>query len=153
MGNFNRDSDGGRGGFSSRGRSDFGRGGGRGGFSSRGRSSFGGGDRQMSSAICSNCGKECQVPFRPTGNKPVYCSECFEKMNPRTERRSFDRPRFEDRGSQGGQSNAQLEAINAKLDKILNLLQPKEVATEVLKEEVKTETPKIKKTVKKLTSI
>src|SRR5436190_7327411 len=35
--------------------------------------------REMFSAICSTCGKEAQVPFQPSGDKPVYCSECFEK--------------------------------------------------------------------------
>ena len=33
--------------------------------------------RQMYSAVCSECGKETQVPFQPRGDKPVYCSECF----------------------------------------------------------------------------
>lgn len=34
----------------------------------------------MHQATCSECGKDCEVPFRPTGSKPVYCSECFENM-------------------------------------------------------------------------
>jgi CxxC-x17-CxxC domain-containing protein len=33
--------------------------------------------RQMYPAVCSNCGKETQVPFQPRGDKPVYCSDCF----------------------------------------------------------------------------
>jgi CxxC-x17-CxxC domain-containing protein len=36
--------------------------------------------REMFSATCSNCGKEAQVPFRPTSGKPVYCSDCFRSM-------------------------------------------------------------------------
>ena len=35
------------------------------------------GPREMFTATCSNCGKEAQVPFRPSGAKPVYCSDCF----------------------------------------------------------------------------
>ena len=35
------------------------------------------GPREMFTATCSNCGKEAQVPFRPTSGKPVYCSDCF----------------------------------------------------------------------------
>jgi CxxC-x17-CxxC domain-containing protein len=31
----------------------------------------------MHSATCANCGREALVPFRPTGSKPVYCSDCF----------------------------------------------------------------------------
>ena len=42
------------------------------------------GPREMFSATCSSCGKEAQVPFRPNGSKPVYCSECFS-----TQRRSY----------------------------------------------------------------
>jgi CxxC-x17-CxxC domain-containing protein len=26
---------------------------------------------------CSQCGKETTVPFKPSGDKPVYCKECF----------------------------------------------------------------------------
>jgi CxxC-x17-CxxC domain-containing protein len=36
-----------------------------------------GGQREMFSATCSQCGKEAQVPFQPRGDKPVYCSDCF----------------------------------------------------------------------------
>jgi CxxC-x17-CxxC domain-containing protein len=34
--------------------------------------------RQMYPAVCSACGKETTVPFQPRGDKPVYCSDCFE---------------------------------------------------------------------------
>ena len=33
--------------------------------------------RQMFDAVCAECGKETQVPFQPTGSRPVYCSDCF----------------------------------------------------------------------------
>ena len=35
--------------------------------------------RKMYKAICSDCGKECEVPFKPSGDRPVYCRECFQK--------------------------------------------------------------------------
>ena len=38
------------------------------------------GAREMFTATCSNCGREAQVPFRPTSGKPVYCSDCFRSM-------------------------------------------------------------------------
>ena len=38
------------------------------------------GPREMFAATCSTCGKEAQVPFRPTSGKPVYCSDCFRSM-------------------------------------------------------------------------
>jgi CxxC-x17-CxxC domain-containing protein len=34
--------------------------------------------RQMYSATCANCGREALVPFQPRGDKPVYCSDCFQ---------------------------------------------------------------------------
>ncbi len=65
---------GGSGGYSSGG-SSYGGGGGGGGGYGRDR-----GPREMFSATCSSCGKEAQVPFRPTSGKPVYCSDCFRSQ-------------------------------------------------------------------------
>ena len=48
----------------------YGGGGGGGGYESRG-------PREMFTATCSSCGREAQVPFRPTSGKPVYCADCF----------------------------------------------------------------------------
>jgi CxxC-x17-CxxC domain-containing protein len=36
--------------------------------------------RQMFPAVCAECGKETQVPFEPRGDRPVYCSECYQKI-------------------------------------------------------------------------
>ncbi|MFA5072110.1 MAG: CxxC-x17-CxxC domain-containing protein [Candidatus Pacearchaeota archaeon] len=76
---------------------------------SGGRRSFGGRDRgdrerpEMHEAICSDCGKRCEVPFKPTGDKPIYCSQCFTNhggasRSERPERGGHERPRFGDRG-------------------------------------------------------
>ena len=40
----------------------------------------GSGPREMHSAVCAACGKTCEVPFQPTGEKPVYCSDCFQNQ-------------------------------------------------------------------------
>jgi len=60
------------------------------GFGREGGRRFGGGQRrsfrrpfndrprEMHKAVCSDCGKECEVPFKPTEGKPVYCRECFQ---------------------------------------------------------------------------
>jgi CxxC-x17-CxxC domain-containing protein len=49
-----------------------------GGYGGGGSSSYGDrGPREMFTATCSSCGKDAQVPFRPTSGKPVYCSDCF----------------------------------------------------------------------------
>lgn len=39
----------------------------------------GGGSRQMHDVTCSECGRQTQVPFKPTGEKPVYCRDCFNR--------------------------------------------------------------------------
>lgn len=41
--------------------------------------SEGGGEKTLYTAICADCGRECQVPFQPRGDRPVYCSECFSR--------------------------------------------------------------------------
>jgi CxxC-x17-CxxC domain-containing protein len=49
--------------------------------SSGGGGGHGGGSRgarEMFSATCSSCGREARVPFQPSGDKPVYCSDCFQ---------------------------------------------------------------------------
>ncbi len=88
MGNFNR------------GNNRFG-GGGRRDFSGRGSDRF-----EMHKAICGKCGSQCEVPFKPRGDKPVYCNTCFasnrnsesnfegRNQDSRFERRSFDRPSY-----------------------------------------------------------
>lgn len=38
-----------------------------------------GGPREFFTAICAECGKEAQLPFKPRGDRPVYCSDCFAK--------------------------------------------------------------------------
>ncbi len=39
----------------------------------------GGGRREMHPAVCAQCGKPTQVPFKPRGDRPVYCSDCFSQ--------------------------------------------------------------------------
>jgi len=41
---------------------------------------YGRGPREMHDAVCAQCGKDTQVPFRPSGDRPVYCSDCFSKQ-------------------------------------------------------------------------
>ena len=77
-------------------------GGGYGGGGSYGGGSYGGGGggyertpRQMFDAVCSNCGKETQVPFQPRGDKPVYCSDCFaERRQSSGYGSGYSRPRY-----------------------------------------------------------
>ncbi len=101
----------------------------RGGFEDR----RGGGGRferrspEMHDVVCAKCGKDCQVPFKPTTDKPVFCSDCFKKN---------DAPRG-DRGS--GVTAEQFNKLNAKVDKILEIL---EAVTEVEEDEESEEDEK-----------
>lgn len=73
------------------------------------RSGFG--DKRRYEAICDKCGNKCEVPFRPTSGKPVYCNQCFEKGK--------------NTGDKGpDQFKQQFEILNTKLDKILKALTP-----------------------------
>ncbi len=35
--------------------------------------------REMHKAVCSDCKQECEVPFKPRGDRPIYCKECYSK--------------------------------------------------------------------------
>ncbi len=35
--------------------------------------------REMHKIKCSDCGKEAEVPFKPSSDRPVYCRDCFAK--------------------------------------------------------------------------
>ena len=50
------------------------------GDSSGGGGGYGGGQREMFTVVCANCGNDATVPFRPSGDRPVYCSDCFNRM-------------------------------------------------------------------------
>jgi CxxC-x17-CxxC domain-containing protein len=97
-------------------------------------------EKRMYSAICTECGNKCEVPFRPTGGKPIYCSNCFRKGD-------------NIGGKNAEQFKEQFELLNAKLDNILKLLTPI-VSTDVAREQKvtrKTEVPKPKKVAKQQT--
>jgi len=44
---------------------------------SKPRDSFG--ERSLNQAICAECGRNCEVPFKPRDDRPVYCRDCFSK--------------------------------------------------------------------------
>lgn len=67
----------------------------------------------MHQVTCAKCGERCEVPFRPTEGKPVYCSNCFRKNDKNDS--------YETKGP--APSNNQLDQINKKLDQILQILQ------------------------------
>ena len=111
-------------------------------------------------AVCDECGKDCQVPFKPSGDKPVYCRECFEKKGGNSKqrnRRDFSRRSYDDRDSRrtrqsGGENRSisqlsgKIDILNTKLDKIISLLS---AAVEKKPKPVKKKAKKSKKTIKK----
>ncbi len=50
----------------------------------RGGGGYGQSDRQMYSAVCATCGKETSLPFQPSGDRPVYCRDCYKPQSRRT---------------------------------------------------------------------
>lgn len=82
------------------------------------------GDKQMFKAVCDECGKNCEVPFRPTGDKPIYCSDCFGK----TERGGGNNSRGGGRNTGSDKYQKQFEMLNSKLDDIMQILSPKSSA-------------------------
>lgn len=123
------------------------RGGGfRGGNGGGGRPSFGGGRRDdrgpvtMHKAICDECQKSCEVPFRPSQDKPIYCNDCFSskredgdraprrEFNDRGPKRDFnDRPKpafTKPAGApMGNDMSKQLSEMNSKLDRLANAIE------------------------------
>jgi CxxC-x17-CxxC domain-containing protein len=45
-----------------------------------------GSPRQLYPAVCSECGKDTEVPFEPRGDRPVYCRDCFSRRAPQRSR-------------------------------------------------------------------
>ena len=57
---------------------------------------------EMHTVTCGDCGDECQIPFEPKFNRPVYCSECFQKHKPKE---SGDRYSRDERDSNSSQDD------------------------------------------------
>ena len=80
-----------------------------------------GGDRDerpaMHSAVCSQCHADCEVPFKPNGRKPIFCSNCFRKDEGAA-------PSFRSNASHTGGDDVakQLKTLNKKMDRILEAL-------------------------------
>ncbi len=144
----------------------YNQGGDRGGFRGGdrgGRPSFGGPKRwggndrggrddrptEMFKAVCSECGKTCEVPFRPSGEKPVFCNECFGKKKgdtgtaPRNDRGPRDfapKPAYAPAAhapAGNDPMHKQMEAINSKLDRLIKLMEGTAVVKPAKVENVK----------------
>jgi CxxC-x17-CxxC domain-containing protein len=89
-----------------------------------------GGQKRLYKAECSNCHATCEVPFRPNGMKPVFCSNCFKRDDARDQ---GPRPHGRDFGPRREQAprpdtriddlKRQLTQIEAKLDTLTRLIE------------------------------
>jgi CxxC-x17-CxxC domain-containing protein len=87
------------------------------------------GPMTLHDAICAECSKECKVPFKPNGKKPVYCVDCFKQMEGAGDREDRGRERggFDRRPSFGMRpSNDGIAELNRKVDRILRILEDTE---------------------------
>lgn len=109
-------------------------------------------DRQMYDVVCGKCGKDCQVPFKPSSDKPVFCDDCFGKEK-----------KVRDSGGRGSNEiMEQIKMLNKKIDQLVELVNSKlstkngektDVEVEVKESAKKIEkkvTEKVKKAAKKL---
>lgn len=119
-------------------------------WDNKGGKSFGNNeDREMFQATCSGCGKSCQVPFKPSFGKPVFCDECFTKTrNGESPARSNSYNDRGDRSARSAQASStahtdvlarQMQVIAGKLDTLIDLVSrqskaPASVAAPVKKE-------------------
>ncbi len=55
----------------------------RGGFRPSGPRNMHMGPREMHKATCADCKQETEVPFKPSGDRPVYCKECYQNHRPK----------------------------------------------------------------------
>lgn len=125
-----------------RGGGDNRRGGDRSNYSRGGRDN----DRtEMFSAVCATCNKKCEIPFKPSNDRPVYCSDCFQSNREREGGRneggrrdssrdrdsserypknssSFTPQRDTSEGKQTNELKKQIEITNDKLEQIIQLL-------------------------------
>lgn len=84
-------------------------------------------DRQMYEAVCAKCGNDCQVPFRPTAGKPVFCNNCFDRGGNMSATGSKD----------SREVMEQIKLLNFKIDKLTSLLTPVALKETGKKTEVK----------------
>lgn len=96
----------------------------------------------MYRATCDQCRAACEVPFQPTGQRPVYCRDCFRSNDGGSsfqrppQRPSFfeKKPSFHSAPRPSTSNNdevvRELRALNKKMDQLLEALSGFEVAVE-----------------------
>lgn len=96
-------------------------------------------EKQLFRATCASCGKPCEVPFKPTGERPVFCRDCFQQQGADQPQAWHQRIRTSDYSGERKPSDfrnerlaprpaepqlaQELAAISVKLDRILRALE------------------------------
>ncbi|MCA9355907.1 hypothetical protein H6790_00585 [Candidatus Nomurabacteria bacterium] len=128
--------------------------------------------QNMYKAVCSDCGKTCEVPFKPTGEKPVFCSECFggkKEGGQRNQQRGFSKSGFDNKRDRRGGGSSQrsndgqkdfsemkksMSDLNTKLDQLITMMSEQNIQKASTKPTAKKTTVKkvaTKKVAKKAT--
>lgn len=119
----------------------------------------GGGSRsEMFKTVCDKCGKSCEVPFRPNGEKPVYCNECFGGKGEYSQRPTFSKPVQHSAPSVRVESDKRIdelkrevELMHAKIDLLIDVVgQQPEPVKPITKKEISKPNVSVKKVVKKV---
>jgi CxxC-x17-CxxC domain-containing protein len=132
---------------------------------------------ELFSATCSDCGKSCEVPFRPSSEKPVYCSNCFgmkksanesRGTNHKTEKVSYQNNRPDVQQASGGRNSSskdttrgvgndvitdlkrQITGLEIKLNRILDLINPPEPSRKASVQPEEKTVVKVEKSPKKV---
>ncbi|MCB0732731.1 MAG: hypothetical protein KDC88_17035 [Ignavibacteriae bacterium] len=118
----------------------------------------------MHKATCDHCGRDCEVPFKPTSGKPIYCSSCFDKHQNKDQKkygserddRRFNsgenRRRGNDNEKGTNQLGKEIAQLNKKLDRILEILNSELYDESYDDFEEKEYSPKLEKKPKKRTT-
>jgi len=106
------------------------------------------GPREMFDAVCSECGKNCKIPFQPKTDKPIFCDDCFKNKGGSSRTRGNFRRSGDDTNKKLLQK---VNELNDKVDKILKALNIKnENKTNVIiKKETKAKEEKKENTMEK----
>ena len=87
-------------------------------FGSRTYGAPSGASAERFQATCSQCHKVCEVPFRPNGEKPVYCRDCHH-----TQEGSAPTSYAPARHTQSSDIASQFDMLNTKLDRLLRAVE------------------------------
>ncbi|MEK7644240.1 MAG: CxxC-x17-CxxC domain-containing protein [Patescibacteria group bacterium] len=76
-------------------------------------------------ATCSDCGGKCRLPFKPSGNRPVFCSKCFDKQGGGAAMKKTRFAPSRSENADNGELLEMLKKLNYKVDSLIEMLATK----------------------------